>query len=285
MIDLFKKIIKKFLKFIIKIFVIILSKFSFGRYFLEKFNKDTNKILKIISHNNIQLNFYTPNRLTYFRANTFSQKEPETLNWIENFPNNSVFWDIGANVGIYSCYAAKKINCKVYAFEPSVFNLEILSKNISVNGLNKLITIFPLAITDKIKENDFNMSSINSGSAISTFGEKYKSDGTELQQIFSYKTFGLSMDDVIQKFGISKPDFIKIDVDGIEHLILKGGKEILKTVDEILIEVDEKFKTQVMDVKKILETNNFKLESKNQSKMMQSTHNNRTYNLIWKKIK
>ena len=43
---------------------------------------------------------------------------------------NNTYLDIGANVGLYSIYAAKLTEANVYAFEPSVLNLEILYKNI-----------------------------------------------------------------------------------------------------------------------------------------------------------
>ena len=280
----FKKIIKKFVKITSLILVKIFNQISAGRYFLEQINKKINNLYREITHNNIKLKFFVPNRLNLFRAKTFSVKEPETLSWIDNFIDKTVFWDIGANVGIYSCYAAKKKNCKVYAFEPSVFNLEILSKNININGLNERITIFSLPISNKIKETNFNMSSIDSGGAISTFGETFKSDGSNLDKVFSYKILGLSLDDAFQKLGLEKPNYIKIDVDGIEHLIISGGQEVLKTVEEILIEVDEKFLTQTTEVKKILLSYGFELKSKNQSKMMQqASKENKTYNQIWKR--
>ncbi len=61
-----------------------------------------------ISHQGSQFTFAVPNGLCRYRADTFSSKEPETLAWIDNFSENSIFWDIGANVGLYSIYAAKK---------------------------------------------------------------------------------------------------------------------------------------------------------------------------------
>ena len=61
---------------------------------------------------------------------TFLTKEPDTIEWIESFENEMVFWTVGANIGIFSCFAAKEKQAKTYAFEPSTFNLEILSKNI-----------------------------------------------------------------------------------------------------------------------------------------------------------
>ena len=55
------------------------------------------------------LNFYI-NYYTSLRVNTFYSKEPETLKWIDNFneDKNIIFWDIGANIGLYSIYAALK---------------------------------------------------------------------------------------------------------------------------------------------------------------------------------
>ena len=70
------------------------------------------------------------------KVKTYYSKEPETLSWIDNFDiyrkSNSedlIFWDIGANVGLYSIYAATKYdNISVFAFEPSALNLNILTK-------------------------------------------------------------------------------------------------------------------------------------------------------------
>ena len=82
--------------------------------------------------------------MTQFRVNTFFTKEPDTLNWIDSFKKNSVFWDVGSNIGLYSCYAAKK-NCNVFAFEPSYFNLPILSQNINYNRIQNKVSIIPFA--------------------------------------------------------------------------------------------------------------------------------------------
>ena len=52
--------------------------------------------------------------------------------------NNGVFFDIGANTGIYSIYAGiQKSKLKVFTFEPSATNLALLSRNIFLNNLSK----------------------------------------------------------------------------------------------------------------------------------------------------
>ena len=74
----------------------------------------------------------------------------------------------------------------------------------------------------------FNLSSTQWGGALSTFGAGINQDGKSINNKFEYKTIGVSMQDMINKLKIPKPEYIKIDVDGIEHLILSGGIEVFK---------------------------------------------------------
>ena len=53
------------------------------------------------------------NPITKFRSDSFFLKEPETLSYISLFKRTDIFWDVGANVGLYSIFAAKIKNCKV----------------------------------------------------------------------------------------------------------------------------------------------------------------------------
>ena len=127
---------------------------------------------KVIVHSGVKLIFAVPNNLSNYRADSFSTKEPETLEWIDSIPDGSVVWDIGANVGLYSCYAAKQ-GVKVFAFEPSVFNLEILSRNIFLNNLTEQVTIVPLPLSDKLTFSTLNMTNTDWGGALSTYGKEY----------------------------------------------------------------------------------------------------------------
>ena len=188
--------------------------------------------------------FSVPNKLCLYRAKSFSTKEPETLLWIDSFPKGSIFWDIGANVGLYSIYAAKARNCQVFSFEPSVFNLETLARNIYLNNLGALITIMPFAVNDKMGRGDLNMSTEAWGGALSTFDKTYGFDGEEFEALFKYPIFSLSMDDAINQLNLEFPDYIKIDVDGIEQLILAGGLEVLKNVKGVLIELQGAWQEQ-----------------------------------------
>jgi FkbM family methyltransferase len=143
--------------------------------------------------------------------------------------------DIGANVGLYSCYAAKSRRCFVYSFEPSVFNLELLARNIYLNNLVDRITIVPLSLSNILKQSTFNMTSTEWGGALSTFGENFGDDGNEIVKVFDFCSIGIPMDNVVSSLNIPLPSFIKMDVDGLEHLILSGDtKNIPATTDFIL---------------------------------------------------
>jgi hypothetical protein len=52
--------------------------------------------------------------------------------------------------------------------------------------------------------------------------------------------------------GVPAPDYVKIDVDGIEHLVLAGASRLLKSVRGVLIEVNVDFTTQARDVEQTL---------------------------------
>ena len=264
--------------------IAILSTNKIGRYFTEHLAKHISEQKYVIKYNNVKLNYYSPNRINKFRIETFSSKEPETLKWIENFEENGVLWDIGANIGLYTCYAAKLKNTSVYAFEPSVFNIELLTKNVFINKLSKKVTIVPLPLVDKIKESEFNMTSKDIGGSSSTFDKDYTYDGSKLKREFHYKMLGVTMNDCVNVLKIKQPDYIKIDVDGIEHLILEGGNQILKKIKGIIVEVDEKFLMQSEKTKKYLSEAGLVQKEKKHSDIIEKSKFKNVYNQIWERI-
>ena len=85
-----------------------------------------------INTNKGSITLLCPGKLPLFRADTLFSKEPETIKWIEKFKPETVFWDIGANVGIYSIYAGLNPNLNIYAFEPASNNFNLLNQNIQL---------------------------------------------------------------------------------------------------------------------------------------------------------
>ena len=59
------------------------------------------------------------------------------------------------------------------------------------------------------------------GSLLSSFGYKFDHEGNKINAKNIYSIIGTSLDDLIRKKIIKIPDYIKIDVDGTEHIIFK----------------------------------------------------------------
>ena len=275
--DEIKKVVRKFIVLISDALVSFLYASKSGRVAINSMASRIRREKICVNHNNIEMEFLVPNLVSRYRAETFSSKEPETLEWIEQMRPGSVLWDIGANVGLYSIYAAKN-GCQVYSFEPSIFNLEWLASNVYNNDVVDKITIIPVPLTSVVQSSTLNMSSTEWAGALSSFGEEYGQDGVLLEKKFEYSTVGMSMTDVVRSLNIESPTFIKIDVDGIEGLILSGGSEVLQQVDGVLVEVDDSFQEQSDIVKGCLANAGLVLNEKRHSALYEGRS---VYNQIW----
>lgn len=209
--------------------------------------------------------FHTPNGLCQWRVDTFSTKEPETLEWIDRYGGDGVLFDIGANVGLYSIYYAKTKSGRVYAFEPSVFNLGLLAKNINANQVEEKVRIITNPLTAQNEFANFNLQVTDEGGALSAFGVEHGQDGKPLQKVLSYQTCGFSLDYLIEQNIIPEyPSLIKADVDGIEHLILRGARKTLAhpKCQTVLIEVHADFEALSTEVPAILTEAGFQLTTR-----------------------
>ena len=207
--------------------------------------------------------------------NTFFTKEPETIEWIDNFrtDRNIIFWDIGSNIGLYSIYAAlKHKNIEIFSFEPSSSNLRVLSRNMSINNLQNKINInqFPLTNKDKgfqlMMESDF-----REGGALHSYGKNINFEGIGMNVQNNYKIYGFSINYLINNLEFQTPNYIKIDVDGLEHFILKEASRALENenLKSLLIEINENYTEQLENVKKIMKEFNFEIIKKEQSKYIE----------------
>lgn len=275
---------KQTAKNIIEWIIGFLGKTTVGSYFYTSIISNAMSRSKLITHKNVNLMLSTPNALNQYRADTFSSKEPETLEWIDRMPKGSVLWDIGANVGLYSCYAAKKCGARVFSFEPSIFNLELLGRNIFLNDLTDLVTIIPMPLAEVLGVSKLNMTTTQWGGALSTFGQAYGHDGLKMEKVFEFSTVGLSMSEAAKTLQIPLPNFVKMDVDGIEHLILKGGLDVLSKVDSVLIEINDNFTEQAKDANTYLTEAGLILKEKRHAEYFDSDafgSGQHTFNQIW----
>jgi ligand-binding sensor domain-containing protein len=108
-------------------------------------------------------------------------------------------------------------------------------------------------------------------------------DGKNINKVFEYNMSGVNMDSIQTGLNIPKPDYIKMDVDGIEHFILKGGKQILENVKGILIELNDNFIEQASECSSLLKKAGLKLAEKKHSALLDELNSdiNNCYNQIW----
>ena len=162
--------------------------------------------------------------------------------------NDGVILDIGANVGLMTLQFAKMVpHGKVISFEPTFYALERLKKNLSLNPtLASNVEVVNSFVSEK--------SDINPGivaySSWKVNGERGAQDhpvhlGTPKS---AEGVPSVSLNDYVNKAGLKRIDFIKIDTDGHEYEVFKGAAEaIAKFRPKIIFEIG----LYVMDEKKI----------------------------------
>lgn len=224
--------------------------------------------------------------LTRMRAKTFESKEPETLAWIEEFQENDAMLDVGANVGMYSLYAASR-GCRVVAAEPDALNFALLNENLRLNSelISGKMLAYSVAFHDVFRISTLNVSSAEWGAALNAFDNAIDYKGDCFEPLFSQGCLGLSMDDFLRQVDFS-PNHIKIDVDGNEMLVLRGASHALKSPDlkSVLVELDER-RLDYSDCISILETSGLSLVEKSQSIVISHSPFAQSYNHIFRRRK
>lgn len=184
----------------------------------------------------IAIGVSTPNE--HYRADTYATKEPETIEWLrENLRDRDVFYDVGANIGLYSLYAAKlRPGCRVFAFEPESHNFANLCENLLLNRVENVTPcFFPLSSHELFAP--FYVYDLRPGGALHSLGRPSPlRDGPPL---LTTGAIAATIDVLVSRHGLPAPDLLKLDVDGNEEEILDGAAAVLGSgsLRSILVEV------------------------------------------------
>ena len=175
-------------------------------------------------------------------ARDFAEREPETLAWIDGFTPPCRFWDVGANIGVYSLYAALRPGVMVTAFEPAAANYHALCRNIEANRMGERIAAYCLALNHRSELGSLYLSATNPGSVYNAFEASEDCFGRPLAPVFRQGMLGFAIDGLRRQFGLPAPNYLKIDVDSIEERILAGAAETLSDPElrSVLIELEER---------------------------------------------
>lgn len=188
-----------------------------------------------------------------WRAGHYDNKEPDTLDWIDTFfKEGDTMYDIGANIGQYSLYAAKKLNgnAHILTFEPEALNFAKLNRNILLNNFGNTMTAYPLALSDKTGIDHFYSKAFKTGAALHALGRPITQGEKAFEPQNRQGIMAVSLDDLTGRFGLPFPTHIKVDVDGIEDRIVTGAYNTLRDsrLKTFLIEV-YMHKTMAADIK------------------------------------
>ncbi len=129
--------------------------------------------------------------------------------------------DIGANIGVYTAFLAKTVGQegKVYAFEPSPSNFNLLKK---CNKNNNVVLI------QAAVGNTTGQTTLYISDKLNVDHRTYETDEKRKKiDVSSYR-----LDDYLRD---EKVDFIKIDIQGFEYQALSGMKNILQTNPDIKV--------------------------------------------------
>ncbi len=255
---------------------------QFFSYAVNRFMEDPALVRRMPTPHG-KVAFWAPNEMTWWRAQTLLTKEPETIEWIDGFGDGDVYWDIGANIGAYTLYAGMRPNLRVLAFEPSPFNYYALCRNIALNGLSDRVAAYCLAINDVLTLNHLNMTNVEIGGALSSFGQTTGYWGQALNPVFRQAMIGFSVDDFATRLEPPFPNHIKIDVDGIEAKIIEGARHTLSDprLKSLLIELDEKRADEINTVSAVLQSCGLKLAQRRHSEMIENSEFASSYNFIF----
>jgi FkbM family methyltransferase len=188
----------------------------------------------------------------------FKSEEPIIEDIISEIEKDDIFYDIGANIGLYSCVISKVLNeGNVVAFEPSPPAYRKLRKNAELN--EDRFRHYQVAISDTNSKVEFSVDVGDKQSRQSTLNTDRDGNGYEIETVSSRQ-----LSSIVSEEDIPSPTIVKIDVEGAEYKVLRGMDDLLDNVrivyGEIHHPVLDDFGTTGSEIIGFLESANFDIE-------------------------
>lgn len=169
-----------------------------------------------------ELEFSTPGMSSRWELSFVNNTEETVYTMMmDEFEEGDVFFDIGANIGFYSCLFSEKAS-QVYAFEPNRHAANLLRQNIEKNSLES-VNLIQVAASD---ENTSKELSKAPGSTVMGTAQINDSEDGDID--------ARTIDSLFEEDKLELPDLMKIDVEGHEIQVLKGMQEVLEKASPVI---------------------------------------------------
>ncbi len=217
----------------------------------------------------------------------FGEYEPGDSAFIQqNVREGDVCVDIGANIGFYTLFLAKKASQGVvHAFEPVSLNYHVLTVNVLANKLPNVV-LNNCAIGDSNTNIEFYVAQDGGFSSAVDTGRKRIVDKAQVRMI--------TLDSYCVSAGVSRVDVLKVDVEGGEPGVIRGAHELLSDQKRkprlIMLELYEpmlqRFGASINDVVGLMETYDYTASIAVAGELVPFTenHHNTFYNVFFTQV-
>lgn len=187
---------------------------------------------------NVDLRWLAPSKRLLWMAAGIEHIEPELLDWIDRIPKSSVYYDLGASNGIFALYAAKR-GLSVLAIEPDPSNYFLLSWNAYLNRApDTSIAAFNVAVSDQFAAGKLFIRNMELGAHEKIVSNPQAVSGETFVPDHIHPIQMVHFDKWIELFGLPKPEYIKIDVDGHEIHVIQGALQSLRHCKQVFVEIE-----------------------------------------------
>lgn len=163
-----------------------------------------------------------------FELESTGDYEPTTIQFCKDYLKEGMtFIDVGANIGLFSLVASRAVGRgNVYAFEHGEGNFKLLQQNTRENNCSNT-RVYRRAVLDRSGTCTLHLGGFNTADHRTYF----VSEGRKQEEVVC-----ISIDDFINVQSIQKVDLVKIDVEGVEELVLKGMTKLLDVCPCLIVE-------------------------------------------------
>ena len=174
----------------------------------------------VVTVGDVERSFIVESYTEFVRYYTLMNEREILEDLVSELSRSDSFTDIGANVGVYSVYADSQLkDNRIEAFEPHPANVQALNRNLDHNGIQA--RVHECALADQEGELLLEPSGEDAGEGEHALTTDESESGIEVDV--------QTLDGVVAEGNASQPTVVKIDVEGAELDVIKGGRETLSS--------------------------------------------------------